>query len=280
MAVNPFNSAEVEAALGGRYTLGPELRTGGQGVVYRTMRTRDEAGNARKDDAALKIHLDPRQDERAEREIRAAKNISHPALADLLEDGVIQLRGNDVRYIAWGFIEGEPLDARIAKGALSERETAQIAYDVTSAVEVLWAHRIVHRDVAPKNIMLSLNGHAVLIDLGGARHLDNSTITATGATFGTVGYLSPEQCHGEHALTSASDVFALGVVMLECLLGRHPTNGDQHRLLSSDVPVAALIPNAFQETRQTIEAMLHQRAAFRPRLEQLSARLQTLLNVR
>lgn len=280
MAANPFNPAEVEAALGGRFALGPELRIGGQGVVFRATRIRDESGNPCKDDAALKLHLDPRQDERVEREIRAAKNIRHAALADLLEDGVIALLGNDVRYIAWRFIEGEPLDTRIAKGALSERETLQTACDVATAVGVLWSHRIVHRDIAPKNIMLVPNGHAVLIDLGGARHLGNSTITAPGATFGTIGYLSPEQCRSEHALTSASDVFALGIVMLECLLGRHPTNGDQYRLLSSRAPVDALIPGVRQESREIIESMLHQRAAFRPRIEQLSANLKILLNVR
>ncbi|MGH9715477.1 MAG: serine/threonine-protein kinase [Candidatus Acidiferrales bacterium] len=280
MTANPFNPAEVEAALGGRYTLGPELRTGGQGAVYRAARTRDEAGKTCKDDIALKLHLDPRQDERVEREIRAAKNIRHPALADLLEDGVITILGSDVRYIAWRFIEGEPLDMTIGKGPLSERETLQTAHDVTTAVDVLWSHRIVHRDIAPKNIMLASDGHAVLIDLGGARHLGNSTITAPGTTFGTIGYLSPEQCRGEHALTSASDVFALGVVMLECLLGHHPTNGDQYRLLASHVPVAALIPNVCQESREIIESMLQQRAAFRPRIEELSAKLKVLLNAR
>jgi serine/threonine protein kinase len=280
LATNPFNSAEVQTALGGRYVLGPELRVGGQGVVYRATRVRDENGNPCSNDAALKLHLDSRQDERVEREIRAVKGLRHPALAALLEDGVITVGGRSVRYITWQFIEGEPLDARLSRGPLAERETLQVGHDVVSAISILWSKRIVHRDIAPKNIMLTPTGRAVLIDLGGARHLDKTTITAPGATFGTPGYFSPEQCRAEHALTSASDVFTLGVVMLECLLGHHPTNCDQNRLVSSALSVATLVPNAAGDLSEMIEGMMRLRAPFRPRTAELQARLRQLLNVR
>jgi len=279
MATNPFDAAEVQAALGGRYVIGPELRVGGQGVVYRATRIHDGVGIICNDNTAIKLHLDSAQDERVEREIKAVKDLRHRALATLLEDGVVDIRGKRIRYITWEFIEGEPLDARLARGPLTERETAQVAHDVASAISVLWSKRIVHRDIAPKNIMLTPDGRAVLIDLGGARHLDNSTITAPGATFGTPGYFSPEQCRAEHALTSASDIFTLGVVMLECLLGRHPTNCDQNGLLHP-LSVTLLIPNVSQNLRKTIEGMLQLRAPFRPRVAQLEAEFRGLLNVR
>ncbi len=280
MATNPFKKADIESALNGRYVLGPELRVGGQGVVYRATRVRDTAGGSCNNDVALKLHLDSRQDERVEREIDAAKNLRHPMLATLLEDGTIVIDNKSTRYIAWDFIDGEPLDTRLSTGPLAETATIQIGSDVASAIAALWSKQIVHRDITPKNIMVKANGRTVLIDLGGARHLQNTTITAPGATFGTVGYFSPEQYRAEHALTSASDVFALGVVMLECLLGHHPTNFDQHRLALSPPSAYTLIPGMNAGLRELIDGMLKVRAPFRTPLTQLQEKFDQLLKAR
>ncbi len=266
MATNPFNATEVQSAFGKRYVLGAELGTGGQGVVYRANRLLDENHHPCNDDVALKLHLDSRQDQRVEREISAVRNLRHPALATLLEDGRITIAGQQIRYIAWTFIDGEALDKILVRGALDEKRTIRIARDVTSAVAVLWSKHIVHRDIAPKNIMVKPDGSAVLIDLGGARHLDRTTITAPGATFGTPGYLSPEQYRAEHALTCASDVFTLAVVLLQCLLGQHPTQYDQHRLALTPPSVEALLPHMRKEVREILGAMLQVRAPFRPQL--------------
>jgi serine/threonine protein kinase len=280
VSTNPFKPKDVEAALNKRYALADELRVGGQGVVYRAKRIRDTNGTTCNDDIALKLHLDSRQDERVEREIHAAKNLRHPRLATLLEDGTINIDGKPTRYIAWDFIPGEPLDVTLTRAPLSDSSTIQIAADVTSAIAALWSLHIVHRDVTPKNIMVKSDGRAVLIDLGGARHLENSTITAPGATFGTRGYFSPEQYRAEHALTSASDVFTLGVVLLECLLGYHPTNFDQHQLALSPPSASVLVPAVNKELSETIEAMLQIRASFRPSLTTLQAKFDRLLDAR
>jgi serine/threonine protein kinase len=277
MTTNPFNASDIGAALNARYVLGSEIRVGGQGVVYRATRVLDASGMPCNDDVALKLHLDSRQDERVEREISAAKNLRHSTLATLLEDGTIIVGGKRTRYLAWDFIKGAPLDIKLSSKALNEVETIRIARDVVSAIDALWSKHIVHRDIAPKNIMVKADGSAVLIDLGGARHLDNTTITAPGATFGTPGYLSPEQYRAEHALTSASDVFALGVVMLECLLGRHPTNYDQHRLAASPPKAPVLMPHASVELRRIIDGMLQLRASFRPSLKTLQEEFDRLL---
>lgn len=277
MTVNPFNKPDIEVALNNRYVLGAELRVGGQGVVYRARRVRDGSGVPCGNDVALKLHLDPKQDERVVREINAAKNLHHPALATLLEEGTITVCGRQTRYIAWDFIVGEPLDLRLSTGALSEQEALRIGRDIISAIAALWSRHIVHRDIAPKNIMVRTDGSAVLIDFGGARHLDKSTITMVGATFGTPGYFSPEQYRAEHALTSASDVFTLGVVLLECLLGRHPTNLDQHLLATSPPSAMALVPNVKEKLRETVDEMLQLRAPFRPSLSQLMAMFDRLL---
>jgi serine/threonine protein kinase len=280
MLINPFKPGDVEAALNNRYVLANELRIGGQGVVYRATRLRDLNGIACGKDTALKLHLDSRQDERVEREINAAKELRHPMLAALLEDGTIIIDGKSTRYIAWDFIIGEPLDTKLSKAALNESETIRIGADVTSAIVALWSKHIVHRDITPKNIMVKADGRAVLIDLGGARHLENTTITAPGVTFGTPGYFSPEQYRAEHALTSASDVFTLGVVVLECLLGHHPTNLHQHRLATTPPSATTLVPNIRREFRDAIDGMLQQRASFRPSLSSLQHTFDRLLKGR
>lgn len=280
MAISPFKLEDIKQALSGRFVLAGEIRTGGQGAVYRAKRIRDLDSQPCSNDVALKLHLDPKQDTRVEREIQAAKNLQHPALATLLEDGLISVGGRQTRFVAWDFIEGESLDARITKGPLSETGTLQIALDVVSAVATLWSRHIVHRDIAPKNIMVKPDSRAVLIDLGGARHLDNTTLTAPGFFFGTIGYLSPEQARAEHALTCASDIFALGIVMFECLLGHHPTRGDQHVLVNSPPSATAQLTACGKELSSLIDKMLLLRASFRPSVAQVTEQLQRLLNAR
>jgi len=277
---NPFSAKEVEASFGGRYVLGSELRVGGQGVVYHAKRVRLPDGSACSDEVALKLHLDAKQDKRVQREIEAMKHLRHPALATLLEEGTIVIGGKQVRFIAWQFIEGEALDTKLSKGQLQEVAVVRIAADVTGAIVALWSRRIVHRDIAPKNIMIKPDGRAILIDLGGARHLDNTTITAPGLTFGTVGYFSPEQYRAERALTSASDIFTLAVVLLECLIGRHPTNLDQQQLVTTPPSANALIPSNSKELRDTVDEMLGIRASFRPQIDQLHQRFERMSNKR
>ncbi len=187
MATNPFKTPDVEAALNKRYVLGLEIRVGGQGVVYRATRVRDGSGASCSNDVALKLHLDSKQDERVEREISAAKNLRHPALATILEEGTIVIGGKANTVHSVGLYCGRGIRRKAVQGAISEPETVRIARDVTLAIRTLWSKHIVHRDIAPKNIMVKADGSAVLIDLGGARHLDNTTITAPGATFGTPG---------------------------------------------------------------------------------------------
>ena len=275
---NPFSSGDLVQALDHRYVLGNELRVGGQGVVYRATRVRDSDGIQRNNDVALKIHLDSIHDQRVEREIAASKNLRHPSLATLLEDGSIVIVGKLIRYIAWEFIEGEPLDARLKRGPLTQSDAVRVARDVTLAIAAIWARHIVHRDITPKNIMIRSDGSAVPIDLGGARYIDNTTITAPGLTFGTVGYFSPEQFRAEHGLTSSSDVFTLGVVLFECLLGRHPTGLDQYTLAMTPPSAASLLPQVRPELRNLLDAMLRLRASFRPTLSVLQSAFEELMN--
>jgi serine/threonine protein kinase len=108
-----------------------------------------------------------------------------------------------------------------------------------AAITVLWSRRIVHGDIKPSNIMLRDSGSAILIDLGVASFFEEDAaprpLTPVSperfAHGGTLGYMSPEQARGQRPLTCASDIFSLGVVMLESVQGWHPTSGDQSALL-------------------------------------------------
>lgn len=267
----------MAVALGDRYTIHEELRVGGQGVVYRAIRTRARDGSAANDSVALKLHTDPGQDVRVEREIAAMERLRHPNLANLVEHDRITIEGRSVRYVAWEFIEGEALDHRLQAGALPAKIVIFIGRDVARAIEHIWTARIVHRDVNPKNIMLKVGDReAVLIDLGVARHLDEGTITTAGTTWGTMGYFSPEQCHAEPQLTCQSDVYCLGIVLQQALCGRHPTNGDQAALIARPCRTSDLAPSAPAQLADLIDRMFYARAAFRPTPGAIASKLAEL----
>lgn len=272
---NPFDPNEVMSSLGGRFEVDQELRVGGQGVVYRARRERAQDQTPAADLVALKLYTDPGQDERVEREIAAMERVRHPNLAKLVEHGRVKLDSREIRYVAWEFIDGQALDHRILKqGAVAAKTVACIGRDVAGAIDYIWTRRIVHRDINPKNVMLRAGDReAVLIDLGVARHLAEDTITAAGLTWGTWGYLSPEQVRAETALTCSSDVFSLAVTLQEALTGAHPTSMDQRRLALAPTKTAAIAPSSPAALAEVIDRMLSLRAPFRPRPGELVEQL-------
>src|SRR5437867_9828124 len=266
MPTSPFSQADVQTALGGRFVLDCEIGIGGQGVVYRAERQQTPDARLTRYDVALKVHSDPGQDQRIERELRVMEGMRHPNLANLLEHGVLTVSSLTCRYAAWEFIRGEALDKRIAQGPISPKVVCAIGRDVARAIDHLWTNeRIVHRDVNPKNIMVRVGDReAVLIDLGIAKHLAQTPITAPTITWGTMGYLSPEQARADQNLTAASDVFSLAITLQEALLGRHPTNRDQNALMAGGPRTSTLLPGASAALAVLIDRMYAVRAAFRP----------------
>lgn len=277
MALHPFAPAEVEAALGQRFIVGREIAVGGQGVVFQATRKCKPDGTETNDNVALKIHLYRSQDIRVQREIDAMVKISHPTLARFIEDGYCDVACRHAPYVAWEFIDGLTLSERLKTGGrLRESEVLAIGRDVSAAIGEIWLRRIVHGDIKPSNIMLKNSGNAVLIDLGAARYLEEDNSPAARRPFGTAGYLSPEQAKGTKALSCASDIFSLGVVMLECLMGRHPTEHNQIALeegiLASHFKIAASTGLLC-----TLDKMLTVRPSFRPTPAGLSSYFQRQL---
>lgn len=214
----------VNSVLPGHIRLQSVLDVGGQGIVYR--------GTVNGSLAAVKVYSSGQVCKRIEREVEALKKFDCPQIVKLLWSGELIFNEEPRQVVATSLIPGEPLSQVIKKRPLEFNDLTVIATDVAKAIENMWSLRIVHRDLKPSNIILRPDGTACVIDLGVARHLDQGSLTALGATWGTLGYFSPEQIKGVRQLTCKSDLFALGVVLLETAMRRHPTNGDQLRLFA------------------------------------------------
>ncbi len=290
----PVFPPDIEAALAGRYIIGPEVAVGGQGAVFRATRTSRPDGAVTNDDVALKLLFDRRRTPRVPPEITAAENFSHKNLAGLIEHGYCDVAGRNTRYLAWEFITGQPLSFLLKNGPLLESEVLAVGRDVSTAIAQIWARRIVHADIKPSNIMIRNSGgdiefgsvsRAVLIDLGAARYLDQDKIRTLRPLerkerrlrrpLGTWGYFSPEQIRGTSALTCASDVFSLGVVMLQCLLGRHPTSYDQTALADGFRASQGRVA-ASAGLLSALDTMLWPLPAVRPNPAELSQRFESL----
>ncbi|WP_373372351.1 protein kinase domain-containing protein [Polyangium mundeleinium] len=201
------------------------LGDGGQGLVFK--------GHVNGLPAAIKLYVTDQIETRIEREVNALVRLNCRSIARLLWSGDIVLVGEKVRIVATSFVPGRPLSEVLKQRKLSDDDVCAMAYDVAAAIHHMWELRVVHRDLKPSNLIVEPSGRVSVIDLGIARHVSQSSITGTGMTWGTTGYLSPEQMRGTKQLTCKSDVFALGIVMLEARLGRHPTQRDQVGLMSS-----------------------------------------------
>ncbi len=256
----------IGTSVGPRFLIEREVRRGAQGIVFRAKRLRTPEGDPAADTVALKVYAPGTQLARVAREIEALERIRHTNVANLLEHGAVSLDSGSTIYVACDFIEGVALDERlIASGPLPYRTVSVIGQNLSAALAQMWSHRIVHRDVSPKNIMLRIGEReAVLIDLGIARHVRLHALTSGGRAWGTEGYMSPEQDRAEQSLSSLSDVFSLGVVLQEALLGRHPNGGDQQSVMRRTNLTEDLDPNVPSELAAIIDKMLSLRPAFRP----------------
>lgn len=273
---HPFVPADIEGALGRRYVVGPEIAVGGQGAVFKATRVSRPDGTAADEVVALKLHLYRSQDIRVQREVSAMENVSHPNLAQLVEHGYCDVAGRETRYVAWEFIDGQTLSERLkCAGKLLESEVLPIGRDVVAAIAEIWSRHIVHGDINPSNIMLRNSGGAVLIDLGSARHLQQDNSPAARRPCGTWGYLSPEQVRAESGLTCASDIFSLGIVMLQSLLGRHPTDHHQSPLAEGIRASRDRLAVSYG-LLCTLDEMLSVRPSFRPTPAGLGSRFQRL----
>lgn len=203
------------------------LGEGGSGIVY-------EARSVAGERVALKVlraELAPSQREvrRFLDEAERMQRVTHPGLVRLLEAGVLP----DGRpYLAMPFLDGETLSERIARGPVPPRVAITWAKELASAVEALHRAGMIHRDIKPENVLLvgenDADAHAVLLDFGIARDVDDdpTTTTVEGRVRGTPAYMAPERFFGAPA-NVASDVYELAVLSYAMLVGRLPWGSEK-----------------------------------------------------
>lgn len=214
-------STYVGTSLSGRYRLDAQVGSGGMSTVYRAFDTVLER------QVAVKLmHRDiahnPDQLERFRREARAVAQLNHPHVVGVIDAG----EDDGMPYIVLEFIQGETLKERIRRfGRLHVPEAIAYAIEIARALGAAHDRGIVHRDVKPQNVMIDDEGSAKVTDFGIARTLEQDGLTADGRVLGTTDYVSPEQALG-HQVTGQSDLYSLGVVLYEMLVGDVPFHGE------------------------------------------------------
>ena len=215
-------STLVGMQLNGRYRLDAQIGAGGMSTVYRAFDSVLERRVAVKL-MHREIAADTDQLERFRREARSVAQLSHPHIV-----GVIDAGEEDGRpYIVFEYVEGETLKDRIRRmGRLPVDEAIAYAIEIARALGAAHARHIVHRDVKPQNVLIDEEGSAKVTDFGIARSLDDDEgLTADGRVLGTTDYVSPEQALG-HDVNGQSDIYSLGVVLYEMLVGDVPFHGE------------------------------------------------------
>jgi tRNA A-37 threonylcarbamoyl transferase component Bud32 len=209
--------------LSGRYRIDALIGRGSQSTVYRA---HDELLQR---EVAVKLFRDAANDlehtRRQGQEVRILAGMSHHALVTLFDAGA-DLSNPDSRYtyLVMELVRGQDLRHRCLQGPLSAAHMAHIGYDLADGLSYIHHHGVVHRDIKPANIMLvdysndDRRPRAKLTDFGVAAMLGHNRADDDGGTSGTPAYLSPEQAAGEPA-GPASDVYSLGLVLLEGLTG-------------------------------------------------------------
>ena len=202
-----------------RYEILGKIGTGGMADVYKA---KDHKLNRF---VAVKV-LKPefREDttfiQKFKSEAQAAAVLTHPNIVNVFDVG----DDNGVYYIVMELIEGITLKEYISKkGKLSVKEATSIAIQVSMGLEAAHSHGIVHRDVKPQNIIISMDGKVKVTDFGIARAASSNTISSN--VMGSVHYSSPEQVRGGYS-DEKSDIYSLGITMYEMVTGKVPFDGD------------------------------------------------------
>lgn len=207
--------------LGGRYDLKEQIGRGGYGEVWRatdTVLSRTVAvkllhpGYASQSQALARFQA----------EARHTGSLSHQNIARVYDYG--EPAGGPSPYLVMEFVDGPSLSDVLAAGPLDTARSLDVIAQAAAGLQAAHAVGLVHRDVKPANLLLDSGGTVKITDFGIAHTIGSAPVTITGELIGTPGYLAPERVGGARA-TSASDLYALGVVAYECLAGMAPFEG-------------------------------------------------------
>ena len=216
-------SADQAGAVFGNYRLIERVDRGGMGDVYRAERA-DGAFQAQVAVKLLRASIDSEAlTRRFMRERQILARLSHPHIARLLGGGA---NAQGLPFLVMEWIDGQPLTDFAAEQALDLNQRLDLFLDVCDAVAYAHRNLIVHRDLKPSNILVDRDGQVKLLDFGVSKLLSAETddaeiLTRTGALMMTPAYAAPEQIL-DQAVTTATDTYALGVVLYELITGQRP----------------------------------------------------------
>jgi serine/threonine protein kinase len=215
----------IGSVLAGRFRVSAVLGRGGMATVY--LASDESLGRS----VAVKVFHGDLADaddlQRQQDEIQLLATLNHPGLVTLF-DATTDSGGNV--FLVMELVEGSDLHTRLREGPLPSVEVASIGHILADALVYVHSNDVIHRDIKPGNILLPQHSveysgqPAKLADFGIARIVDGARLTATGKILGTASYFSPEQALGD-PLTPASDIYSLGLVLLECLTGERAFPG-------------------------------------------------------
>ena len=212
----------------GNYVVGVQLDEGGMGAIYRAFKPNSN------DPFVVKVLLPEYTTElhfrkRFEREVMLLQGLNHPHIIPIVDFG----EQDDMLYFVMPFIRGFSLANMLPKQHFSPATAWMILEPIAQALDYAHQQRVIHRDLKPGNILVESGEtgstkatRPYLADFGLSKPVDRSSLTQTGIAIGTPQYMAPEQVRAQ-PVTSATDVYALGIVIYEMLLGRVPfPNGD------------------------------------------------------
>src|SRR5689334_611866 len=213
----------MEPAQLGRYVIQSELGRGAMGVVYKATDSVLECTVAVKTvNITLERDYAEKYEQRFYQEAKAAGGLNHPNIVTIHDVG----KAGDVVFMAMEYIEGVELKTLIGEGRpLRLPQAISIAAQVAEGLAFAHQRGVVHRDIKPANIMVVANGPVKITDFGIARMRGAGDLTQTGMLLGSPKYMSPEQVIGKRA-DHRSDIFSLGVILYEMLVGAAPFNGE------------------------------------------------------
>ena len=206
----------------GNYEVLGLVARGGMGVVYKARQANVNRTVALKTLLAGQLASE-NEIQRFRREAEAAARLDHPNIVPIYEVG----EHNKIHFFSMGFVDGESLAQRLARGPFAPRQAAEFMEVVAAAVHYAHTKGVIHRDLKPANVLIDDTGQPRVTDFGLARQLDTEQrLTGSGQILGTPGYLAPEQAMANAEVTPATDVYALGAMLYELLTARPPFQAD------------------------------------------------------
>ena len=218
----------LQSALGSGYRVERELGGGGMSRVFVA---RDLALDR---DVVVKV-LDRESTtgvsgDRFRREIQVIARLQHPHIMPILSAGT----ADGALYYVMPFMGGETLRARLAReGPMGVADASRVLREVLDALAFAHRHGVIHRDIKPENVLVEA-GHAIVADFGIAKALrDSGTMTSAGVALGTPAYMSPEQATADPTADHRADLYAVGILAYELLVGMPPFSGSTQQIITA-----------------------------------------------